>query len=104
MYAKRLVAVFIGSLLAVGASSAFAYAGHQHAHAAKIPMKQAEAIALRAYPGRVTDKELEYEKGGSGLRYSFDIRNTKSRVTEEVGVDAKTGAVLENDREGPNPD
>jgi len=41
---------------------------------------------------------LEEERGGSGLRYSFDIKNNK--VTYEVGVDAKTGKVLENAREG----
>ncbi len=42
------------------------------------------------------------EKGGSGLRYSFDIRHGK--VTQEVGVDAKTGKLLENAPEGPNAD
>jgi len=47
-------------------------------------------------------EELEAEKGGSGLRYSFDIKQGK--VVKEVGVDAKTGKVLENAKEGPNPD
>jgi uncharacterized membrane protein YkoI len=37
---------------------------------------------------------LEKEKGGSGLRYSFDIKN--GSVVHEVGVDAKTGKILEN--------
>ena len=59
-------------------------------------------IALKAHPGKITDEELEQEKGGSGLRYSFDIR--KGKVTREVGVDAKTGKVLENAPEGPNAD
>jgi hypothetical protein len=37
-----------------------------------------------------------------GLRYSFDIRSGGS--IQEVGVDAKTGRVLENAPEGKNPD
>lgn len=48
------------------------------------------------------DEELEKEAGGSGLRYSFDIKTQKG--TQEVGVDARTGAILENKAEGPNPD
>jgi hypothetical protein len=34
------------------------------------------------------------ERGGSGLRYSFDITN--GSVTNEISVDVKTGQVLEN--------
>ena len=68
----------------------------------KITIDQARAIALKAHPGRITDEELEREGGGSGLRYSFDIK--VGSVTQEVGVDAATGRVLENKAEGPNPD
>ena len=57
---------------------------------------------LEAFPGKITDEELEKEKGGSGLRYSFDIKN--GGVTHEVGVDAKTGKLLENSAEGPQAD
>jgi uncharacterized membrane protein YkoI len=49
-----------------------------------------------------TDEELERESGGTGLRYSFDIKSGSS--TQEVGVDARTGRVLENAKEGKNPD
>lgn len=69
---------------------------------AKINMQQARLIALKAHPGTIAAEELEQEKGGSGLRYSFDIK--KGKVTQEVGVDAKTGKVLENAPEGPNAD
>ena len=62
-------------------------------------MDQARAIALRAHPGTIADAELENEGGGSGLRYSFDI--TSGGKEFEVGVDAMTGAVLENQAEGP---
>ena len=69
---------------------------------AKITMRQAADIALKARPGKITDRELERENGGSGLRYSFDITSHKAKY--EVGVDAQTGAVLENSREEAHPD
>ncbi len=69
---------------------------------AKVTKAQAVTIALRAQPGTIVASELEAEKGGSGLRYSFDIKVGKK--THEVGVDAVTGAVLENIVEGKNPD
>jgi uncharacterized membrane protein YkoI len=69
---------------------------------AKVTLSEARAIALKAFPGKITDEELEKEKGGSGLRYSFDIKN--GGVTHEVGVDAKTGKLLENSAEGPQAD
>jgi uncharacterized membrane protein YkoI len=84
------------------ASSAIAYTGQELAGKAKINSEQARSIALKARPGTITDEELEKEKGGSGLRYSFDVKS--GSVTYEVGVDAKDGKVLENDKEGPNPD
>lgn len=81
---------------------AMAYTGQELAKHAKVSIKEARAIALKAHPGKITDQELEKEKGGSGLRYSFDIKN--GAVTQEVGVDASTGKVLENKKEGPHPD
>lgn len=42
------------------------------------------------------------EKGGSGLRYSFDIANGKG--THEVGIDAVTDKLLENSVEGKDSD
>lgn len=83
-------------------TASFAYSGQNLEKEAKITMKQATSIALKARSGKVTDRELEREKGGSGLRYSFDIKS--HGMTYEVGVDAKSGKVLENDKEGPNPD
>jgi uncharacterized membrane protein YkoI len=88
--------------LLLGTLPAFAYSGEDLAKEATVTMAQAKTIALRARPGELTDEELEKEAGGSGLRYSFDI---KSRAAiYEVGVDAMTGAVLENAAEGSNPD
>ena len=78
------------------------YSGQRLAKKAGVTIDEAAAIALKARPGTITDRELEKEGGGSGLRYSFDIQS--DGVTYEVGVDAKTGAVLENGAEGKNPD
>ncbi len=91
-----------GAALAKPASAAKPFAGHELSAQAKITMAQAEAIAVKARPGKITDKELEKEAGGSGLRYSFDVKT--SGVTYEVGVDAKTGKLLDNAKEGPHPD
>ncbi len=102
MFMTKKHLVLVPGLLLAAAASAFAYAGQEFAGRAKISLKQARTIALKASPGRITAEELEQEKGGSGLRYSFDIR--RGKVTQEVGVDAATGKVLENAAEGPNPD
>ena len=84
------------------AASAQAYPGQKLENQAKITMDQATRIALKVQPGKVTSRELEHESGGSGLRYSFDIK--QGNVTHEVGIDAKTGAVLEDSVEGPDAD
>lgn len=76
-----------------------AYTGQELSKQAKFTITEARAIALA---GKITDEELEKEKGGTGLRYSFDIK--RGAVTQEVGVDAQTGKVLENKKEGPHPD
>jgi len=81
---------------------ALAYTGQELAPGMKVSIGQARAIALKAAPGKITDQELEKESGGSGLRHSFDIK--RGAMTYEVGVDAQTGAVLENKAEGPHPD
>ena len=99
---KKHVMTLLGLVLTVAAVNSFAYTGQELAGEAKISIEQARAIALKAHPGKITDEELEREKGGSGLRYSFDIRHGK--ITQEVGVDAKTGELLENAPEGSNPD
>ncbi len=100
---KKQVATLVGLvMMAAMAANAFAFTGQNFAPEAKINIEQARAIALKAHPGKIINEELEQEKGGSGLRYSFDIQHDK--VTQEVGVDAKTGRVLENAPEGPNAD
>lgn len=95
-----------GALSAIGllalTGPALAYTGQKLSGQAKVSIAQAREIALKAHPGQITDEELERERGGSGLRYSFDIKNGSR--TQEVGIDAATGKVLENKTEGPHPD
>lgn len=94
-------AVLLGGTAATAAAPRH-FAGAELLSQAKITLAQARQSAVRAHPGVITDQELEKERGGTGLRYSFDIRNNGK--TFEVGIDARTGKVLENDAEGANPD
>jgi uncharacterized membrane protein YkoI len=95
---------FVGliAMALAAAGPASAYTGQELATKARITIDQARAIALKAHPGRITAEELEREGGGSGLRYSFDVK--AGSVTQEVGVDAARGRVLDTMADGPPPD
>jgi uncharacterized membrane protein YkoI len=97
-----LIATFALTTFAAIGVTAHAFTGQKYAKDAKINLAVARKTALKAFPGSIVSEELEREKGGSGLRYSFDIR--MHGVTREVGVDALTGKVLEDSVEGPHPD
>jgi uncharacterized membrane protein YkoI len=86
------------AVLAGAPITAFAYAGQELASSAQVSIDQARAIALKAVPGQITAEELENEEGGSGLRYTFNIK--RGADTYEIGIDARTGTVLENIVEG----
>lgn len=88
--------------VSVASAAATAFKGAELVPLTKVSLETATATALKARPGTITDSELEKEKGGSGLRYSFDITSAAKKF--EVGVDAKTGKVLENKAESKNPD
>lgn len=98
----RLAGIGAAAVFVAATTSAYAYNGEQYAHEAKVSLQEARGIAVKARPGRITDQELEKEGGGSGLRYSFDIRS--KGATYEVGIDASNGKILENKAEGPHPD
>jgi uncharacterized membrane protein YkoI len=100
MHSTRFIFAFAAFATACTAPSA--YQGAELAPQARVSLADARAAALAARPGEITDQELERESGGSGLRYSFDIR--AAGVTYEVGIDAASGEVLENQPEGSNPD
>jgi uncharacterized membrane protein YkoI len=98
-FGKTLTAIAVCGALVTGAvaptlSRAWAFTGEELAAQAKISLAEARAIALKVFAGEIASEELEKEKGGSGLRYSFDIKN--GSVVHEVGVDARTGRILEN--------
>ena len=65
---KLLAAVCMSVTVALTAGSASAYSGENLAPQAKVSLVQARAIALKAFPGKITDEELETEGGGSGLQ------------------------------------
>ena len=98
-FGKTFTAFAVCGAIAAGAaatnlSPARAFTGEKLAVDAKVTLTEARTIALEVFPGTITSEELEKEKGGSGLRYSFDIKN--GAVVHEVGVDARTGKILEN--------
>ncbi len=99
---RNVIATVLAASALTFCTIALAYTGEELAKNAKIDIQAARDIALKARPGKITDEELETEKGGSGLRYSFDIK--VGSKTYEVGVDAVTGKLLENKREGKHPD
>ena len=100
---KRSFGVAAAGLLTAAMVMPLALAGANAASAKRptITMSKARAVALKAFPGTIVKEELERERGGSGLRYSFDMR--RGTHWREVGVDAMTGHVLEDSREGANP-
>lgn len=81
--------------LAIFAFTGMAYAGTT-APTPKISMADARAMALKLAPGRIISSE--YEKEGGVWRYSFDIQQ-KGNV-QEIGIDARTGKIVENKSEG----
>ena len=97
---RRLFLGLLTAMLLTG--TALAMNGEELLPDAKVTLAQARETALKTYPGKIVSEELEKESGGSGLRYSFVIRHDTAK--HEVGIDAKTGAVLENSVEGENPD
>jgi uncharacterized membrane protein YkoI len=97
---KLIVSIIIASLSLVS-SMADAFTGEKYVIHARIPIGKARSIALSSYPGKVIGEKLERKAGGSGWRYSFDIKN--GRVIQAVGVDAKTAKVLVNSPEGQHP-
>jgi hypothetical protein len=101
-FGKILTAIMLCGAVAVGAATltpAQAFTGEELSARAKISLDEARAIALKAFPGTISSEELEKERGGSGLRYSFDIKS--GSVGHEVGVDAKSGKILEDSVERP---
>jgi uncharacterized membrane protein YkoI len=64
--------------------------------APRISMVQARAMALKLAPGKIISSE--YENEGGIWRYSFDIQQRGN--VQEIGIDGRTGRVVENKSEG----
>lgn len=94
---RNTVILGLFSVTALMSLNVQAYSGDKYEKEAKITLKEARAIALKSYSGKIVDEELEHKPGGSGLRFSFDI--SAHHVTHEVGIDAQTGAVLKNEED-----
>ncbi len=100
MNAQKIILALTTVVTLLAATQVSAFEGSQYAKEAKLSIEQARALATKAYPGTIVEEGLEHKLGGSGLRYSFDIR--ANHVTHEVAVDAKTGDILQNTRESAN--
>ena len=50
----------------------------------RITLAQVRTIALKVHSGIIVAEELEAEKGGSGLRHSFDIKESKGTQESEA--------------------
>jgi uncharacterized membrane protein YkoI len=88
------IAAAVSAVVATTALAS-AFPGQQYASQASITITQARSMAQRVVPGKILSEELEKEAGGTGLRYTFDIRKANGGV-HEVGIDAKSGRVLED--------
>lgn len=67
---------------------------------ATVTLADAEATALKEVPGgKLAGHELEREKGK--LIYSFDIKVAGKSGTDEVNIDALTGALVDKSHESP---
>jgi len=86
------------SMSLLGAASLVAFGSSAIAAAPKpaISKARAERMALKLAPGKIISSE--YEKEGGGWRWSFDIQQ-KGHV-QEIGIDGRTGKVVENKSEG----
>lgn len=74
--------------------------GHHDQAEATVSKADAQQAALAKVPnGTVKEGELEKEDGK--LVWSFDITTPDSKDIMEVEVDARTGAVLDVDKESP---
>src|SRR3981081_2484228 len=84
---KLLVPAAICAVLVGGAGVMSAYTGEELAKDAKVTLPKARAIALKAFPGKITGEELEKEKGWQRarlfLRYQESWRDTRSRCRRQ---------------------
>lgn len=101
-------ALVIGAALAIGLTTTAAMKWNQHVQEeqagllarATVKADQAEALALKAVPGKVIESEIEEENGV--LLYSFEIETADG--VREVEINAETGAVVSIENEDDEDD
>lgn len=88
--------------LCAGAGIAFAGIGHDEARRLRergeiLPLSRVLEKATAVHPGRVLEVELERRRGGDYV-YEVEIMDNQGTVWE-MHVDARTGRVIDRDRE-----
>jgi uncharacterized membrane protein YkoI len=63
-----------------------------------IPAEQAREIAMKEFPGVVTELELDDRDYGKGWKWEVEVVNADGKKVE-VDLDAKTGKVLKVDKD-----
>ncbi len=92
-----------GLITALASGHSVAYTGEKLAKGAKVSIEQRPHHRSANEGGSDHRRRIgDARKVAAVLRYSFDIKS--DGATFEVGVDAQTGKVLENKKEGPHPD
>ena len=89
-----LCAGLVGAMLAATPMGAHANSVQNAAKHWAITPKHAQAIAKRAYPGRILFKGIKKAHDGKGRRYTFAIMD--HGTVHNVVVDGSTGEVLNN--------
>jgi hypothetical protein len=102
LFARYHLYAIVALALGLTTAPVLALEGEEFISGIQVSLSKARRLALKTYPGKIVAEGIEKEAGGSGLRYSFEIDNGKAK--HEVGIDAKTGQVLENSVESPHSD
>ena len=63
---------------------------------AKIPLDQAQEIALKKHPGNIVETEFEIAADGRAS-YDFDIKKADEQEVK-IKIDAETGKIAEDDQ------
>jgi uncharacterized membrane protein YkoI len=93
--------VVLVGLITVPPTSSLAYIRQELEEGAKVSIDEARAIALQTRAGEITTKRWNARKAAA----VFATLSAKSDgAVYKVGVDAQTGKVLENKKEGAHPD
>ncbi len=100
---KKLIMLVI-FFISIGSSAYFhvghANAGQVEAGNTRISKKEAEAIALKKVKGQVVNIKLENDDG----KEKYEVIIKSAGAVYEVEIDAKTGQVLEVEKEGSSRD